>query len=62
MLKLITLIMDDDTNRFENLQSGLTTKFSDRRPGTCSGCNSRVETLPNHPTAQRDGGSLQRSG
>jgi hypothetical protein len=27
-------------------------------PGTCSGCNNRVETFPNHPTAWLGGGSL----
>ena len=30
-------------------------------PGTRSGCNSRIEILPNCPTAQRGGDSLQQS-
>ncbi len=30
-------------------------------PGTRSGCDSRVESFPNRPTAQRGGVSLERT-
>jgi hypothetical protein len=39
-----------------------TTKLSDRRPETPGRLQESLTTYPSRPTAQRDGGSLQRPG